>query len=197
MGTIGDFINSINIFDLLVIGGLVGMFVLGYIQGVIRRLIGIISVLFSFVLAANLRGPLGDFLARNWTQFPAEYSRMIGFGVVFGVVVIGLALIAQVYYKPAALWPRTPLVEDTVGGFLGVVQGMVILMALIVILDPYFRDAGAPAGNELPFIRGFHDLMIGSATLSLFRDTLIPGFINLFGPFIPDLVKQAFPGRGT
>ncbi len=194
---IDDFINSINIFDLLVIGALVGMFLLGYVQGVIRRLIGIVAVTFSFAMAANLRGPLGDFLARNWTQFPAEYSRMVGFGVIFLVLVIALALIAQVYYKPAALWPRTPLVEDTVGGFLGVVQGLIILIALIVIMDPYFRDAGAPAGNELPFIRGLHDLMKGSATLSLFRDSLIPGFINLFGPFIPDLVKQSFPVRGT
>jgi len=197
LDSIDDFINSINIFDLLAIGGLIGMFVLGFVQGVIRRLIGILSVTFSFVLAANVRGPLGDFLARNWTQFPADYSRMIGFGVVFGVLVIGLALIAQVYYKPALLWPKMPLLEDTVGGFLGVVQGIVLLMAIIVITDPYFRDAGAPAASELPFIRGFHDLMIGSATLGLFRDSLIPGFINLFGPFIPDLVKQSFPGRGT
>ena len=109
MQSIDDFINSINIFDLLVLGALMGMFVLGYIQGVIRRLIGIVSIIFSFVLAANLRGPLGDFLARNWTQFPAEYSRMIGFGVVFAVSAIGLALIVQFSYKPAALWPKMPL----------------------------------------------------------------------------------------
>ena len=83
------------------------------------------------------------------------------------------------------------------GGFLGVVQGLLIVLAVIVITDPYFRDARAPAGNELPLVRGLHDLMVGSATFSLFRDTLIPGFINLFGPFIPDLVKQSFPVRGT
>ena len=194
---IGDFIDSIDLFDLLVALALIGMFVLGYVQGVIRRLIGLASVTFAFILAANLRGPFGDFLATNWTQFPGDYSRMIGFGVVFAVAVIGLALAAQMTYKPLSLWPSMPLVEDVIGGFLGVVQGMVILLALIVITDPYFASAGAPANNELPFLRTFHDLLDGSATANVYRQTLIPGFNALFGAFLPDVIKAAFPGGGA
>jgi len=60
---IGDFLNSQNVFDLLVVLGLLGMFVLGYIQGTIRRLLGIASILFSLLLGAQLRAPLGTFLS--------------------------------------------------------------------------------------------------------------------------------------
>lgn len=192
-----ELINAIHVFDLLVVGALIGFFILGYAQGVVRRLIGIISVTFSFVMAANVREPFGEFLARNWTQFPADYSSMIGFGFVFAVMVVGLALITQVRYKRVTLWTRTPVIEELVGGFLGVVQGLLILMALIVIIDPYFRDAGAPAFGELPVIRGLHDAMKGSVTLGLFREIFIPGFFSLLGAFIPDAIKDAFPGSGS
>ena len=56
----------------------IGFFVLGFAQGAIRRLIGIGSILFSFLLAANIAEPLGEFLADNWTQFPPQYSYMVG-----------------------------------------------------------------------------------------------------------------------
>ena len=74
-------LNYENLFDLLVLLLLVAGFVMGYLQGTIRRLLGIAQVLFSLVLAAQIRGPLGDFLVSNWTQFVPEYSRMLAFGL--------------------------------------------------------------------------------------------------------------------
>ena len=192
-----DFIDSIQFFDLLFVVFLFGLFVLGYVQGVIRRLLGILTMTFSFVLAANLRQPVGDFLARNWTQFPADYSRMIGFGVIFAALAITFALASQVYYKPVSLWPRTPWLEDVTGGLLGLVLGMVLMLAMVTITDPYFRGSSMPASNELPLLRGFHDSLSGSAVHSLFRDVLIPGFNVVFGVFMPDQVKSAFPGLSS
>jgi uncharacterized membrane protein required for colicin V production len=43
------------------------MFVLGFIQGTIRRVLGLASMLFSFLFAANLREPLGGYLAQTGT----------------------------------------------------------------------------------------------------------------------------------
>ena len=60
---IGEFLSSINRFDLLVVLFCFGMFVLGFIQGTIRRVLGLASMLFSFLFAANLRDPLGSYLA--------------------------------------------------------------------------------------------------------------------------------------
>lgn len=187
------FIDSIQGFDLILIAFLFGMFVLGYVQGIIRRLIGILTITFSFVLAANLREPVGEFLARNWTQFPAEYSRMIGFGVMFATFAIAAALVTQVSYKSMRLWPRAELAEDTLAGVLGVVQGLLIMLALVAITHPYFSSAGAPANSELPLIRNFHDLLAGSATESLYVNTLIPGFNVVLDVFMPDQLKSAFP----
>ena len=114
------FFRSLNIFDLLVFLGLFGMFVLGYIQGAIRRLVGLLSVTFSFFLAAVLSVPVGDFLASNWTYYPKEYSVMIGFGVVFLAAVIAFALVVQGTYKKVELFAKYPVLDEVLGGVLGV-----------------------------------------------------------------------------
>jgi uncharacterized membrane protein required for colicin V production len=172
------------------------MFILGYVQGVVRRLIGIFTVTFSFILAANLRGPVGDFLVTNWTQFPPEYSRMIGFGIMFVAAVLATALITQMTFKPMLLWPRAPVVEEIVGGLLGVVQGLVIVLALIVITDPFFVASPTESSNELPFLRGVHDALNPSVTARIYRETVIPGFNTVLGGLLPDAVKDPFAGSG-
>ena len=67
---LGEFLGGIGTVDLLIVLYFIGFFVLGFAQGTIRRLIGIGSILFSFLFAANLADPLGRFLGDNWTQFP-------------------------------------------------------------------------------------------------------------------------------
>ena len=57
---LGDFLGGISTVDLLIFLYFIGFFVLGFAQGTIRRLLGIASILFSFLLAANLAEPLGD-----------------------------------------------------------------------------------------------------------------------------------------
>ena len=100
---IGDFILGFNLVDLLLIGFFGAFFVLGFAQGTIRRLIGIGSILFSFLFAANLSGWLGAFLGDNWTQFSPEYGKMIGFLVVFVGGCLVFAILAQGFYKPQPL----------------------------------------------------------------------------------------------
>ena len=112
-----------------------GFFVLGFAQGTIRRLIGIASILFSFLLAANLADPLGQFLKANWTDQNPEYSYMVGFLTVFVAASVAFALVIQGFYKPQPLFEKARFVDELIGGVLGVLQAGIILGAFIVILD--------------------------------------------------------------
>ena len=47
--TVLDAIINVNRFDLLVLLFAFGMFVLGFVQGTIRRVLGLASMLFSFL----------------------------------------------------------------------------------------------------------------------------------------------------
>ena len=190
---IGEFLTNINRFDLLVVLFLFGMFVLGFIQGTIRRLLGLASMLFSFLFAANVRDSLGSFLAANWNQFPDEYAVMIGFGTVFVAGTIAFTLVIQGFYHRQPLFEKQTIIDEALGGILGVIQGLVLIGFIIIILDSFFLIPTIPEDpQELILIRGFHDFYDPSGTAALFRNNLIPAFYALFGLFIPENLKAFY-----
>jgi membrane protein required for colicin V production len=189
---IGGF--QIQLADLLIALYFLGFFVLGFAQGTIRRLLGIGSILFSWFLAANIAEPLGTFLGQNWTQFPREYSYMIGFATIFVAASIAFALVIQGFYKPQPLFQKARFADEIIGGILGLVQAAIIFGAVLIILDSFFRIPGIPADpNELPFLRDFWGGLNGSNTAEVFRDTLIPAFFLLTGLFVPDTIESSYP----
>jgi uncharacterized membrane protein required for colicin V production len=190
---IAAFLTSLNKFDLLVVLAGFGMFVLGFIQGTIRRVLGIAAMLFSFLFAANLRDPLGGYLAEQWNQFPDEYAKMLGFGIVFVAATIAFTLIIQGFYHKQALFKKNTVIDEAIGGVLGVVELLFFVGCGIIILDSFFT-LGLPAtpDGELGFLRSIWDEMNTSQTAVLFRDTLIPGFVAVFGFVLPDFIKVMY-----
>jgi uncharacterized membrane protein required for colicin V production len=187
-----DAIVSINRFDLLVVLFCFGMFVLGFVQGTIRRVLGLASMLFSFLFAANLREPLGGYLAENWNDYPDEYAVMLGFGIVFVAATIAFTVVIQGFYHKQALFQKASFADEVIGGLLGIVQALFLIGCIIIILDSFFLDPTIPkSDNEYAWIRSFFDLMNESGFADLFRTRLIPGFITVFGLLIPTDI-QAF-----
>jgi hypothetical protein len=146
------------------------------------------------VLAAQVRGPLGDFLIGNWTQFPAEYSRMLAFGLIFAVVSIGFTIVIENVYERSPILPKLKWADPVMGGILGMVEAMIAIGAGILILDSYFRDVGAIVRpNELLFIRDFDHAIDVSEVAKLYRLDFIPGFFALLGGFFPGDLRALFP----
>lgn len=188
--TLGDF--HIATFDLLFVLFVFGMFVLGFAQGTIRRVLGIASMLFSFLFAANLRSTFGQYLAQNWNDYPDEYAVMLGFGIVFVAATIAFTAIIQGFYHKQDLFQKNRFVDELIGGLLGVVQAFLLVGFVIIILDSFFRIPTIPKfDTEFAWLRGLFDLINESGVADLFRTRLIPGFITVFGLLIPSDV-QAF-----
>jgi membrane protein required for colicin V production len=191
----GEFLGGIQTVDLLLVLFFMGFFVLGFAQGTIRRLIGIAAVLFSFLLAANLAEPLGQFLGSNWTQFPKEYSYMIGFLSVFVAATLAFAIVAQGFYKPQPLFEKARFADELLGGFLGIIQAGLILGFVVVILGTFFLVPGIqPDPQELPFLRELWVALDQSRIVDVFTSTLITLFFSLTGFLIPDSVEALYPG---
>jgi uncharacterized membrane protein required for colicin V production len=191
----GEFLSSLTIFDLVYFLFLFGFFVLGFAQGTIRRLLGLAAVMFSFLLAANLRDPLGSFLAANWTQFPREYAYMLGFLIVFLTAWIGFTVAIQTFYTTQPLWEKYRFVDEVIGGILGVIEAGLLLVIAIVILDSFFLIPGiGESGNELHFIRDFWNFMDEAQVTAFFRENIVPLFLAVFGIFIPDDIEQLVGG---
>ena len=187
----GEFIGNLTPFDLFAGFFIFGFFILGFFQGTIRRVLGLASMLFSFLLAANLRGPLGQFLADNWRQFPAEYSYMIGFLAVFVAATIAFTVTIQGFYKTQPLFEKARFADEVIGGLLGILQSILFLAMVIVILDSFFQVPGIPVSTgELTFIRGLWELIDPSQTAAIFRDAILPVFFAIIGIFIPGEIER-------
>jgi membrane protein required for colicin V production len=189
----GEFIGGIQTVDLLLVLYFMGFFVLGFAQGTIRRLIGIGSILFSFFFAANLAEPLGEFLGANWTQFPKEYSYMIGFLTVFVAAALAFALVAQGWYKPQPLFEKARFVDEVLGGLLGLVQAGLILGCLTVILGSFFLNRSIiPDPQEISFLRDLWNALESSKIVDVFQETLIPAFFVLTGFLVPSEIVAPY-----
>jgi uncharacterized membrane protein required for colicin V production len=190
---IGNLLGSINRFDLLVVLLCFGFFVLGYVQGTIRRVLGLASMLFAFLFAMNLRDSLGSYLALNWNQFPDEYAVMLGFLIVFVAATIAFTIIIQAFYHKQDLFKKATFADEIIGGVLGVVQALFLVLCVIMILDSFFRiPTIAQTDGELPFLRTFWEVINTSTTAEIYRDKIIPGFIGVFGLLIPQDIQSLY-----
>jgi uncharacterized membrane protein required for colicin V production len=190
---VSEFLQSIDLFDVVVIMVLGGFFIVGFIQGTIRRLVGILSIVFSFFFAAQVSVPLGEFLGDHWLQFPREYGAMVGFLAVFAAAVIAFSLVIQGTYKKAPLFAQYPVIDEVLGGILGIVQGLLLLLFVTIILDQFFLLRNLPTDpDELPLLREVWNAIDGSGTGELLHVTVIPGFLTVTSFLIPEGIRLLY-----
>lgn len=187
--------DRIQPFDLVIFLALLAMFIVGYAQGVIRRLLGIAAIVFALILGAQLRQPLGSYLAAQWTTIASDYSYMVAFGAVFVAAAVTLSIGIQITYRPAPLFNRYPVLDEILGGLLGVLEGFIILIAILMITDPYYtQDAFREhAGlGEFGLLRSLHGWLDPTLTAAILRDNVIPFVLAILGFLFPLDVRQTF-----
>jgi len=188
-------VDRITTFDLVLLLALFAMFVVGYAQGVIRRLLGIAAILFSLIVAAYLRAPVGDYLAQQWTGIAPSYSHMVGMGAVFLAAAVTLSLAIQITYRPAPLFQRYPVLDEIVGGILGVFEGFLILIAILLILDPHYNQPAVQQTvgfGEFTLLRDLHRLLNDTLIADVLRHSVIPALLAVVGFLFPQEVRDAF-----
>jgi uncharacterized membrane protein required for colicin V production len=187
-----EFIQGLNLFDILVAFFVAAFFVLGYIQGTLRRVLGLAIALVSLLLALNLREPLGSWLATYWYQLPREYVYMLALGGSFVVIFLAASITAQTFYRKTTVFTRASAVDEVVGGILGAVQALLLVGTLILVLDSYFA-LGLPAdAGEIDLFRSIYELYDPSQIASIYRESLIPLFFALFGWIVPAELAERY-----
>jgi uncharacterized membrane protein required for colicin V production len=188
-------VDQLKPFDLVIALALLAMFIVGYAQGTVRRLLGIAAIVFSLILAAQLRPGLGSYLEQEWAGIQPSYSHMVAFGAVFAAAAITISLGIQITYRPAPLFEKYPVLDEIVGGLLGVLEGIIILIAILMILDPHYGQPSVQqrvAPGEFTLLRDVHRLLDDTLTASILRDTVIPAILAVIGALFPPDVRDAF-----
>jgi uncharacterized membrane protein required for colicin V production len=188
----GEWLGSLNMVDVIIGIALFGMFVIGYVQGAVRRGVGVVTMTFSFFLAGQLNQFLGAFLAENWVQYPPLYSYMIGYLILFFAGVIAFALIVQVTYRKVEIFVRFPVLDEVLGGLLGVTWGLLLLMFTMTILGTYFLVAPSGDADEMRILRDVWDAIYGSWFGQVVVDQVIPVFVSWTSFLLPATVTAAY-----
>ena len=103
---------------------------------------------------------------------------MIGFVMLFVAAVVAFALVIQGTYKKPPLFAKYPVLDEILGGVLGVCQGFLLLLFLTIILDQYFLNVPGRHDDELGFLR----VVLGRAgrlrrPASFIHANVIPNFV--------------------
>jgi uncharacterized membrane protein required for colicin V production len=184
-------IQSAPIVDLAIFMALFAWFILGVMQGAIRRLLGILSMLFAFLMSANLRGPVGGYLTSQWHQFPDGYNNLIAFTLLFLVLFVGFSILIQGMYKRMELSAAHPLYDDIAGGLLGLLEGFTLLVIAVIILGSYTMPAAV--SGDVSVLRQAQDLLINQSHIAAgLRDHFIPPMLHLLSGLLPGDLVTAF-----
>ncbi len=185
-------IRGAPVVDLAILVGLGLFFFMGVMQGAIRRLLGIGSMMVAFLVAGNLRVPAGNFLADNWTQFDRDYNKMLAFAIIFVVVAVAASITTQGFYKRTDLSAQHPIMDDIVGGLLGLLQGALLLLFIVIILDSY--PLPAARSGDLTYFRDAQDMILNQSHIAFWlKDHIVPGFLHLLSFLLPGDLVSIYP----
>jgi len=188
-----DFLTSATFFDIVVVLVAMGMFVAGWLQGAIRGLLSIVAFLVAFVMAAQLRDVLGEFLAQNWTYYDRGFNFMLALLGLWLAFVVTFQVGIQVFYRRVVLHHRLVVVDEIVGGLLGALQ-VFLVVALVAVIFGSFYDTLPPntGAADIGWARLLAGLMRESAVVGTLREGFIPALLALLGLFLPaDIVAPA------
>jgi uncharacterized membrane protein required for colicin V production len=190
--TVDEFLRSPDLADVIVLAALVCAFGVGYAHGAIRRVLGLISMIFSFLVAAAVSDPLGSFLASYWHDMPSSYSSMVGFLVIFLALVFASAIVIHGQYKRVILFARRPFVDGVLGGVIGLLEAIAGVTFLMIILDRGFQFDTVQARSAMPELHSLWAALTLSVTGSVLHSTTIPMFLQLGWIVLPSTVRDLY-----
>jgi uncharacterized membrane protein required for colicin V production len=181
--------------DVVLVGFIVGYIYAGFRSGFLKRLLGIIFLVISFLVTAYLRYPIGAIASTFFPQIPSDYANLVGAAICFP------AVLALLHITSAAALRRVNVhglvaegTDKILGAILGGVEAVLILSVGIIILDTYF-GTGSNLGPEFHsgLLKSFTQAVNGSETVKILRDTTVPIVLAVLGPFLPKDISSIFP----
>jgi uncharacterized membrane protein required for colicin V production len=179
----------------IVLVGFIGASILGgWRAGFIRSVLGLAFMAIAFLVGAYLRYPVGALLSNLSKNVPADYSNLIGYAIVFPVVLAGLHLVSGLLVRQVAVRGIARQLDSLLGAVFGGVESILIVSAAIVIVDTYLGTGSALRHTLGPgFLKAITDALDRSTTVHILRDTSVPVGLSILGPLLPKDVSTLLP----
>ena len=130
-----------NTIDVVILLCIVFYVVLGFRDGFLRKLFGILGFLGGLILATKFMAPLSDYV-KSWLDFSDEASLIIAFFCIFMCTIIIINLFYKWFGQSGSeslkIWSRIA------GALLGAAQGIVMASLVLVMV----RMVGLPSADD-------------------------------------------------
>jgi hypothetical protein len=110
---------------------------------------------------------------------------------IFIVGAVGLSILIQGFYKRTEIYAKQPIVDDIIGGALGLLQGMLLLTVVVIILNSYTLTSTET--GDVGVLRQAQDLIHKSAIAGGVKDVIAPPFVHVLAFFLPSDLVAHFP----
>lgn len=179
----------------IVLVGFIGVTIFaGWRAGFIRSVLGLAFMVIAFVAGAYLRYPVGALFTTFFHDVPPDYSNLVGYTIVFPVVLAGLHIVSGLLIRKVAMRGVSREVDSLLGAIFGGVEAILILSAAIVIVDTYLGTSTSLRHALGPgMLKTITDALNGSTTVHLLRDTTVPLVLNVLGPLLPRDISTLIP----
>jgi uncharacterized membrane protein required for colicin V production len=184
----------------VVLVGLIGAFVFGGLRsGFVKRVIGLGFVVIAFLASAYLRYPIGWIASAVAKDIPPDYANLVGGTIAFPLVLGGLHLASRAVLNRLRIEGLSKGIDSVLGAVFGGLEAILILSAVIVVVDAYYRpDAVSAAGTQAGVVKEVATAFNRSETVHLLRGTTVPVVVTILGPLLPkdltSLVPTGLPG---
>jgi membrane protein required for colicin V production len=175
--------------DVAIVLFLVGFLLVGFFRGALRQLLALGAWLVAFVIAAQSRNFIADYLRSQEPDFSVQYAQMLGFLIGFVILFAAALALIELSGRTVTLSHR-PIVEEVVGGGLMLVVGVLALCGVLIALGSYYAAPNGTFTAEVEQVRQFHTALGDSKIVGVLRDTLVPWTQSLLGPLLPPDVRH-------
>jgi len=158
------------ILDIVIVVTLLIGFILGYKDGFIRKLIGLVGLAIAIYLAVILGAPVGRLIE---STFGIEFylAEIIGGASVFLIIMIIISVLKRVIHPFDKV---NNLLNQILGGAVGVIQVLFFLSAVFIIIKIFDLPDGDTAKSSLIYSPVYN---------------VIPTTINYLHEYTPDSRK--------
>lgn len=174
-------LGGLNLIDLLLMGLFVAAMAIGYIQGLLRQVIGLAVLYVAAILGAQYFPTVSDWLVIVFRlTAPTRFVNAAAFFLIVIVVALLLNVLAFDAYRATKLH-LFPLVDHFGGSLLGL--AMVIIAITLILPVVNFAMVAPWTGSDS--IRLMIRDSVHTARLVPFFDALKPALLSTLGPWLP------------
>ncbi len=184
-------IATTDIYLLIII---VSALVVGFFWGAVRSLLLLGAWVLVFLVAAHLKGDLGGYLTEQWTSYPARYTDMAAFGIIYVGLLLAAPVIILVSTGGDQSLSRFQVMDDLVGAFVAVLVAVLGIAGLMIILSTFYGTdpAFVEPGGGPQWSANLYQSLLNSSIGSSIEQHVVPIIGTLFSPVLPPNVRQVF-----